>query len=334
MSEPFIYGSVAFPLTAVTDNGLLRDADPAVFYALEFFTSVLNTHLGERLAAEASVVGALDIQAAVAESIPIDPEQFLTEEHVKFPLLTLHRESATYKYVTQKRISIHRLKCAYVLPPLRAAQAERLMPILHAAALLLDEKCSKGRDDAYTPSTPAGTAGEFIWSKTRAGVAKVEVKESTVGAFQASNELFFPAVVLSIEMWELSGSDSGNAAYDTFAGVDGTINLRAPDGTLISPIVEVETAIGPTLVSISPTSGSASGGTAVTITGSGFKTTARPLVLFDGAVADAVVVTSPTTITCLTPPHAAYPSFVADLTVIETDGQVSSLVQAFTFNNP
>jgi hypothetical protein len=331
-AQNFYYGGATFPLTSSTTRSLLRDADPAVYYALEFYAQVITTHLGTRLLAEATAAGATKITAAVAETLPIDPEQYLTEEHVRFPLLTLHREGTTYRYVNRRRAALHKLKLAYVLPPLKPAQAERLIPILHAVGLLIDQKSAQGKDPAYTPTTPAGTAGEFVWSYARAGVKKVDVKESAVGAFvAASNELYFPSIVMTIEMDEMGDSDATDGSWTTFQGADVEIDERSPDGTTLEAVDDFNTYGPPDVVSLSPTSGSAIGGTLVTITGIGFRTGTRPVVLFDGAAADAVSVTNSTTITCRTPPHAAYPSFVADVMVIAADGQSDTLDDAFTF---
>lgn len=333
MPDAFYYGGVNFPLTSSTANSLLRDADPAIYYALEFFAQVISTHIGDRLVAEASAAGATDIAAAVAESMPIDPAQFLTEEHFKFPLLALHRESSSFKYLTKRRQAIHKLKLSYVLPPLRAAQAERLLPTLHAIGLLIDQKATDGSDASYTPTAPTGTAGEFVWSGTRAAVARVEVKDSTIGAFQISNDLYFPAIVMSLEMWELADADT--SGYDDYEGADVDINTRQnADGTILENVADFNTYQAPTVTSVAPTSGSAVGGTPVTITGTLFRTGTRPVVLFDGAAADAVTVVNATTITCLSPPHAAYPSFVADVMILAADGQTATLEDAFTFNQP
>jgi hypothetical protein len=332
--QNFYYGAVDFPLTSDTTNSLLRDADPAIYYALEFFAQVITTHLGDRLVAEATAVGATQITSAVAETLPIDPEQFLTEEHIRFPLLTLHRESTSYKFITKRRRANHKLKLAYILPPLRAAEAERLLPILHAVGSLIDQKAVQGRDPAYTPTAPVGTAGEFVWSNSRAGLASVEVKESSTGAFSASTDLFFPAIVMTVEMSELADSNACDGEYVSFEGADVEVDQRQDfDGTTLESVADFNTYQGPTITSVSPTSGSVDGNTLVTITGTRFKTGTRPSVLFDGAAADAVTVVSTTTITCRTPPHAAYPSFTADVLVIATDGQTVTLEDAFTFNN-
>jgi IPT/TIG domain len=55
----------------------------------------------------------------------------------------------------------------------------------------------------------------------------------------------------------------------------------------------------PTITSINPTTGVFAGGTAVTITGTGFQ--AGATVKFDGVLATSVVVVNDTTITCVTP---------------------------------
>jgi hypothetical protein len=334
-TQDFYSGGVNFPLTSSTANSLLRDADPAIYYALEFFSQVITTHLGDRLVAEATAVGATQITSAVAETLPIDPEQFLTEQHLKFPLLTLHREGTTHKTLNTRRMAIQRLKLAYVLPCLRAGEAERLLPILHAVHLLIDQKATQGLDPAYTPSAPTGTAGEFVWSSTRAAVAKVEVKESTTGAFQISSDLFFPAVVMTLEMWEQADNSSADGSeYELFEGADVEVDQKESDGTIVEAVADFNTYQAPTVESVDPEEGSSEGGESVTITGANFRVGTRPIVMFDGAQADAVTVVDEETITCLTPPHAAYPTFVADVIVIATDGQRGVLEDAFTFSNP
>lgn len=58
-----------------------------------------------------------------------------------------------------------------------------------------------------------------------------------------------------------------------------------------------------TFTSVAPATGGVAGGTAVTVTGTGFKTGAT--VRFNGVIATSVVVVNSTTITCVTPANAA-----------------------------
>lgn len=79
---------------------------------------------------------------------------------------------------------------------------------------------------------------------------------------------------------------------------------------------------------VSPPSGPVAGGTAVTITGTDFLFGAT--VSFGGAAATSVVVVSSTTITCVTPAHAA--GYVT-VSVTDSDG-TGSLANAFLYITP
>ncbi|HXA16462.1 MAG TPA: IPT/TIG domain-containing protein [Thermoanaerobaculia bacterium] len=85
----------------------------------------------------------------------------------------------------------------------------------------------------------------------------------------------------------------------------------------------------PTVTSIAPTTGSPSGGTAVTITGTGFLTGAT--VKFGGTLATNVSVVSATSITATTPAHAGGK---VDVVVTNSDSQSATLAQSFTYALP
>ncbi len=85
----------------------------------------------------------------------------------------------------------------------------------------------------------------------------------------------------------------------------------------------------PTVSSIAPTSGSQAGGTAVTITGTGFLSGAT--VKFGGTPATNVTVVSATSITATAPAHAAGK---VDVVVTNSDGQSATLAQSFTYALP
>ena len=85
----------------------------------------------------------------------------------------------------------------------------------------------------------------------------------------------------------------------------------------------------PDITSIDPTNGPAVGGTAVTIYGSDFTTSADTDVDFGGAAASDVVVVDQSTITCTTPAHAAG---AVDVEVTNSNGS-DTLPSAFTYHN-
>jgi hypothetical protein len=86
----------------------------------------------------------------------------------------------------------------------------------------------------------------------------------------------------------------------------------------------------PTVTAITPQDGAVSGGTSVTINGTGFTTTPDTAVTFNGAAASSVMVFNSTTLACLTPVHAAG---VVDVTVTNSNGS-GTLPGGFTYHDP
>ena len=86
-------------------------------------------------------------------------------------------------------------------------------------------------------------------------------------------------------------------------------------------------APAPTVTAISPTSGSTSGGTSVTITGTGFSSGAT--VSIGGTAATNVTVVSSTSITATTAAHAAG---TVNVVVTNTDSQSDTLSSGYTYS--
>jgi hypothetical protein len=82
----------------------------------------------------------------------------------------------------------------------------------------------------------------------------------------------------------------------------------------------------PTLSAVTPTQGSMSGGTTVTISGSNFVSGAT--VSFGGTAASNVAFNSSTSLTATTPAHAAG---LVNITITNPDGQNGTLTNAFTY---
>ena len=83
----------------------------------------------------------------------------------------------------------------------------------------------------------------------------------------------------------------------------------------------------PNVSAITPNNGSTTGGTPVTIAGTGFLTGAT--VSFGGTAATAVVVASSTSITATTPAHAA--AGAVNVVVTNSDGQSGTLPNGYTY---
>jgi acid phosphatase len=100
----------------------------------------------------------------------------------------------------------------------------------------------------------------------------------------------------------------------------------APDMT---EFFDLSTSPTPFVSSVTPNTGTTAGGTSITITGSGFTTGAT--VIMGGVPATNVNVSGGTTITALTPAHAAG---AVDVTVTNTNGLSSTLIGGFTYSLP
>lgn len=129
------------------------------------------------------------------------------------------------------------------------------------------------------------------------------------------------------------GGDTQTIQATTPAHAVGAVDVTVtnPDGRSFT-LPKAYTYSGNTLTvtSIAPTNGTTAGGTPVTITGAGFQTGA--IVLFaDTTLATNTVVVSTTTITCLTPAHAAG---AVDVTVTNPDNSTFTLTAGYTYVTP
>ena len=123
----------------------------------------------------------------------------------------------------------------------------------------------------------------------------------------------------------ISASAPAHAVGSVSVAVTNTDNQS---GTLANGYTYTSSNPAPTVSTISPTSGTTAGGTAVTISGTGFLSGAT--VSFGGTAATGVTVTSSTSISASSPAHAAGAVGVA---VTNTDGQGGALPNAYTYTS-
>ncbi len=131
---------------------------------------------------------------------------------------------------------------------------------------------------------------------------------------------------------------------DTTVAADGTaLTFTAPpttpgllDVAVVNPDGQSDALLGaflsappPEIQQVSPSSGSTLGGTALTLTGSGFQTGA--VVTIGGAPCEDVQVADGLSITCTTPPGAPGPAAVV---VTNTDGTTGTLAGGFVYLAP
>jgi len=221
----FIHGGASYPLEGEQTNTLLQDSDPSLFYALEFFSAMLETHLGARLVAEASAVGvAAPISSAVAYAVPFEPAPYLLSAQFGFPLLAVYRKTEKMTFATYNwRHSVTDFGVEYILPPLSAAQAERIVPILASVGRVLDNRTEQGWDPTYAP--PGGASGDKVWSAAFAGLEEIGFVEASYGRYPGAGDMHFPAWTATLRV-----SERVSTKLDDFAalvGVDAAVDLAA-----------------------------------------------------------------------------------------------------------
>lgn len=240
----FKRGGVSFPLTAATTNSLLQDADPFIFGALHYLNAMLTTHIGSRFTAEAASGRAglkkpdgSAITAVVGTLLPFPPEPFLNAEQILFPLLAIHRVDETMEYKTVGwRHNVSRCIIAYVLPPLAAAQAQIMWPILNAAARVIDDRVEQQYDPTYTPPFTGATMGSNIWQL--AGTEQLLLTRGKFGRWDAAEGLTFPAYVADIEVRERE--EPHVADFDDLEGLDASVGLPTAGTPSLADLVQLE----------------------------------------------------------------------------------------------
>jgi hypothetical protein len=329
---PFIVGGDAQPLSTTSVNSLLRDSDPALFFCLDYFAFLITTYQGPRLLQAVAICGPSTIKAAVAQKYPLLPQPEFLENQFAFPLLCIGRTRTETRRKTIGWDDDRGLfDLLYVLPPLNPGQTEQLLPIRKAIYEGLRHKATQGFDPGYTP--PGGTLGQSPWGLAFGAVESIgfghdlnEAESATYGFLEGTGNLLFPCLRMTGYIIERDMYVPGQK----FAGGDIEVDLLATDGSLFPNLINLATQQAPTVTSISPTTGTNAGGTAVTITGTLFLP--GPRVLFGPYPATNVVWVNATTITCNSPSLSG--GGVVSVTVQNRDGQAGSLQNAFTYTVP
>lgn len=320
MTTPFTAGAIAFPLApAAGARTLLRDADPALFFLLDYFAWSIRQYVGARLLAEANAAGIPWVDA-VAGAAPFDPREYLLEHQAGFPLLGMYRVASAFSDLTVvKRQDVTQLELAYVLPPLSTAQRERLGPILHAVKALVAHRAEAGWDADYTP--PGGSQGQQLFEQVTAGLTAMTATAARFGGY-VDGELVFPSVVMTLEITEDAMLDESD-----LPPFRGRAYVDLEDG----PTVVADDVL--TLDRIAPATGPLAGGHTVTLHGDGL--VPGTVVSFGNVAAAVDQHTGPQTMVLVVPPappHAStLPSLRVDITATTPAGITARLHAAYTY---
>jgi hypothetical protein len=174
-----------------------------------------------------------------------------------------------------------------------------------------------------TLSANGDTPGSGVLWATVAASGDAENNPPVPGILYA-----FDAGNVATQLW----NSNTNASRDAFGNFAKFVPPLVANGRVYVATWSKQVAVygliapAPVLTTISPTSGTTSGGTSVTLTGQNFA--AGATVTLGGAAATSVVVVSATQITANTPAHA---QGSVNVLVTNPDGQSTTLAGGFTF---
>lgn len=234
--ESFRHGGVTYPLPASTANALLRDADPALHYALEYLSAALNIFVGARLTAQAALEG-LVITSAVAQRLHTEPAPFLLADKFTFPALAIYRKSETYpeRLIAWAR-DVAEWELAYILPPLTPRQIDKLAPILRSVAQSIRYAIDQGFHPAYN-------GGQLVWAA--AGIESIALTSIRYGGYEPISEIssYYRAIVGTLQVVERQAPFDGD--FEGLAGVDAAVDLEDADESVVPDVVEVKVDFEP-----------------------------------------------------------------------------------------
>jgi hypothetical protein len=330
-----------FPLPTGSPNSLLLDSDPVLYYLISYWQAILTYYCGARMTAafqstSLSVAGNPDT-SVITQTYPYDPTPFLAENQFSFPFLAVWRKSTTSEWHTMGYEHDKTLfGAAYILPPLDAAQSEQILPILGAAYKILRHATTQGWDPSYIP--PGGSSPTpGPWTAAYANLESIQVERAQHGKFQGGGNLWFPTLLFETLVKERDNFPPLSVTgYQPMTGGDIDVALISSDGSTIDQFVQVVTNPAPTIGSLSVATGPYTGGTVVTIYGTGFQTPTiafgtTPMVVFGTLAATNITFLSSNALQVTTPVMLGPGPYTIPVTIVNPDGQTATLQNAFQF---
>jgi hypothetical protein len=215
----FQVGNAVYPLTAATTNSLLQDADPAIFYTLQFVAGMIQLHLSARWDAEMTKADLSNyVGTSYVNHYTFDPTPFLTQNGVQPPFLALYTSDEEVKERTRAYYENKaHWKLLWVLPPMTTNQYNALYAFLRAASKVITDRLIQG----YDPNFESGAL-----FAVQGGIEQLDIGEITYGWISGpTTNLFFPSIQYEMTCMERRMPTPG---LETLAGTDVTIQVQ-PD---------------------------------------------------------------------------------------------------------
>lgn len=225
----FQVGNFVGPVTASTVNPLLRDADPAIYYTLDYLQTMIQTYLGARFDAEMTRVGLTQhVGKASTTALPYDPIPFLQSSGVQPPFLALYPQMDRPEERTRHWYQlVETWTLLWVLPALDSAQFAQLYSLLRAAGKIIVDRVENTLDPVWNNGTPFAELG---------GIAEIQLDQLGYGSIEGlDTNLFFPALSATFTVKERRMTTPG---LEDLEGTDVTVSLKDEDGDV--DLVELE----------------------------------------------------------------------------------------------
>lgn len=217
----FRVGNFVGPLTADTTNPLLQDADPALYWTLDYFKSMIQTYLGARWDAQMTLVGLTQyVGKASTAALSFDPLPFLQVSGVQPPILALFPVKDRPAELTRAWYHVvQEWKLLWILPPMDAAQFNQLSSLLRAAGKILQDRIENTLDPSWQSGTPFAQLG---------GIEEIRMEEIGYGQVpDLSTNLFLPTLFATLQVKERRGVIDG---IEDLEGASATVAVQDADG--------------------------------------------------------------------------------------------------------
>lgn len=321
------YGPLALPAPAPEPDEAI--ADPLIDVVLGFYAAVLNFWGGAAWSAVNGYQGGDDRLVVSVNAFEPDETTFNTTD---LPALFLWRdEVGGADWIAQDYyVRTSKLIMLWVPPPAEQATRAKWKPIINLIASSLDGITDPS---ARIPTwkRPGDTdplaayQGSLLW-KYLPFVYEFDIRKTkqvpvTIKMADGSPDESYFAIRTEIHLREMADTDEPQVrGFPLRSAIVTSIQNRGLD---ILPEVD----LGLNLRSLTPSSGPGSGGTSVTIFGTGVDD--EPTVLFGGVASPSVSVNANAVITAMSPP--AIVAGTVDVVVTNANDDESTLAASFTY---
>lgn len=222
----FIYGGSSYPLDVGSNSTLLPVCDPALAKILSFLRFVIGKYANAAVTAALSVPSTdrstVNIQSAIEQTVPIDPDTIARSEQFQFPLFAGWSKSTRYGDKTLNwTMDTRTIGLAYILPPFTSHQSILWTPLLNSVSQICNAAIKAGHDVDYNDD-------ERIFFDNRITAARLV--SADFGHYDFAGKQtppYFPAWVAELEIVEKQQPLS--TGLDDFAGADIVVTQQAED---------------------------------------------------------------------------------------------------------